>query len=69
VSLPQIYSVFIEQLQTLFRPEHRLGRLKEFTRYFAQNYQFGHYLASRIQSCNSVEEAAERAKIFFETSM
>ena len=68
VSLPVIYSDFFGFLQELFRPEYRLGRLKEFTRYFAQNYQFGHYLSSRIQSCNSMEEAEERAKLFFETN-
>jgi tRNA-dihydrouridine synthase B len=66
VSLPGMYSAFLEHLE-LFRPPYRLGRLKEFTHYFARNFQFGHHLASRVQSSNSVDEARERAANFFET--
>ena len=67
VSLPELFGAFIDHLNGLFRPEYRLGRLKEFTHYFARNYQFGHHLASRVQSSASVEEARERAGKFFET--
>jgi len=66
VFLPDIYDNFIKLINQFFRPERRLGRLKEFTHYFARNFQFGHLLGSRIQSSNSVEEAQERACIFFE---
>jgi tRNA-dihydrouridine synthase B len=66
VSLPAVYGSFIDHLE-LYRLEYRLGRLKEFTHYFARNYKFGHLLASRVQSSASVDEARERAGIFFET--
>jgi tRNA-dihydrouridine synthase B len=66
VSLPMVYGSFVDNLNELFRPEYRLGRLKEFTHYFARNYRFGHYLASRVQSSASVKEAKERADVFFE---
>jgi tRNA-dihydrouridine synthase B len=66
ISLPLIYSNFIDLISELFRPERRLGRLKEFTHYFAQNYKFGHQLGSRIQSSGSMDEAIERASMFFE---
>lgn len=66
VSLPVVYGSFIDHLE-LYRTEYRLGRLKEFTHYFARNYQFGHLLASRVQSSASVDEVRERAGIFFET--
>lgn len=66
VSLPLVYGNFIDLLNELFRPERRLGRLKQFTPYFAQNYRFGHLLATRVQSSKSVDEARERAGIFFE---
>jgi nifR3 family TIM-barrel protein len=66
VSLPVVYGSFLDHLE-LYRLEYRLGRLKEFTHYFARNYQFGHLLASRVQSSASVDEARERAGIFFET--
>ncbi|HWR72541.1 MAG TPA: tRNA-dihydrouridine synthase family protein [Nitrospirota bacterium] len=65
VSLPALYATFLDRLE-LFRPQYRIGRLKEFTHYFARNYQFGHYLASRVQSSMSVDEARERARLFFE---
>ncbi len=65
VSLPMVYGSFIDHLE-LYRPEYRLGRLKEFTHYFARNYKFGHLLASRVQSSASVDEVRERAGVFFE---
>jgi tRNA-dihydrouridine synthase len=68
VFLPAVYTNFIELITESFRPERRLGRLKEFTHYFARNFQFGHLLSSRIQGSTSVEEAQERAGIFFETN-
>ena len=68
VFLPVVYGNFIDLINELFRPERRLGRLKEFTHYFARNYKFGHQLSSRIQSSTSVEEARERAAIFFENN-
>jgi len=67
VSLPLLYGSYIDMITRLFRPEHRLGRLKQFTHYFAQNYSFGHSLASRVQSSASMDEARERADAFFET--
>ncbi|MBI5634434.1 MAG: tRNA-dihydrouridine synthase family protein [Nitrospirae bacterium] len=67
VSLPDIYAAFIEALVTDYRPIYHLGRLKEFTHYFARNYKFGHTLATRVQSSSSVEEARERAMTFFES--
>lgn len=66
VSLPAMYGAFIDLLCELFRPEYRLGRLKQFTHYFARNYKFGHHLASRVQSSVSVDEVRERAEAFFE---
>jgi tRNA-dihydrouridine synthase B len=65
VSLPLVYNKFIHLINELFRPERRLGRLKEFTHYFAGNYKFGHQLRSRVQSSSSVDEARQRAEIFF----
>jgi tRNA-dihydrouridine synthase len=65
VSLPDIYAAFFEALNADYRPIYRLGRLKEFTRYFARNYKFGHSLASRVQSSSRMDEAKERAGTFF----
>ena len=65
VSLPDVYAAFIEALNADYRPIYRLGRLKEFTHYFARNYKFGHSLACKVQSSSSMEEASGRAGTFF----
>lgn len=67
-SLPRVYHDFCQALQERFRVERRLGRLKEFTHYFATNYAFGHHLASRVQSSASMGEALGRAADFFSRS-
>lgn len=63
--LPRIYLEMVTALAARFRPERRLGRLKEFTHYFARNYSFGHHLAAAVQSSGSMEQAWERALVFF----
>ena len=65
VSLPVVYMAFFEALNADYRPIYRLGRLKEFTHYFAHNYKFGHSLACKVQSSSSMDEAIERAGAFF----
>lgn len=66
VSLPAIYNNFINLLVTQFPPDRRLGRLKDFTHYFAANFTFGHHLALLVQNSRSVEEAKEKVGVFFE---
>ncbi|GAB6192437.1 tRNA-dihydrouridine synthase family protein [Desulfocastanea catecholica] len=61
----QMYSHFITLLEKRFAPERRLGRLKQFTRYFAVSFPFGHHLAAAIQNSTSIEEARRRADDFF----
>lgn len=64
-NLPKAYMEFKHALEQRFRVERRLGRLKEFTHYFAENYFFGHHLATRVQSCDSVDAAWRVAVDFF----
>ncbi len=64
INLPWIYSRFALGLAR-FRPERRLGRLKEFTHYFALNYAFGHHLAMAVQKSPTVFTAWQRALDFF----
>ena len=65
ICLPRLYGEVIRGLIERFRPERRLGRLKEFTHYFAGNFFFGHQLASAVQASRSFEDACERATAFF----
>ncbi len=66
VCLPVVYADFVSALQKRFVPERRLGRLKEFTHYFAENYFFGHTLACKVQDARSVSHAWHRACVFFQ---
>lgn len=65
VCLPYLYQKFVVALVERFQPDRRLGRLKEFTHYFAKNYFFGHHLATKVQASVSLEEAWSRAVEFF----
>lgn len=64
-----IYFRFIELLSERFAEERQLGRLKQFTHYFAVNYMFGHQLATAVQTSVSMDEAKKRAYAFFEKVM
>lgn len=68
VDKPALYRRFAALLDESFAPERRLGRLKEFTHHFAQNYAFGHNLASAVQSSRTRAEALDRAEEFFLTA-
>lgn len=65
VCLPLLYQRFVGALVERFQADRRLGRLKEFTHYFAKNYFFGHHLASKVQASSTLEEAWSRAVTFF----
>jgi len=64
INLPCLYARFALGL-TRFRPERRLGRLKEFTHYFALNYPFGHHLAMGVQKSATPVGAWHQAVDFF----
>jgi len=65
-SLTELFFRFAEKICDRFRAERRLGRLKQFTEYYSANFQFGHHLRSAVQSSSSMEEALEKATMFFE---
>lgn len=66
--LSEMYFRFITLLEARFQPERRLGRLKQFTHYYAENFAFGHHLATGVQNADSIEEASDTARQFFEKS-
>lgn len=65
VSRPELFWRFVELLEERFAPERQLGRLKQFSYYFAASFLFGHHLGAAIQSSNSVDEAKIKASQFF----
>lgn len=62
---PDVYLRFANLLVKSLEPTRRLGRLKEFTAYFAQPYTFGHTLESKVQSAPDFAEAMARVEAFF----
>lgn len=60
-----IFFEFIELLEKQFAPERRLGRLKQFTHYYASSFSFGHHFATAIQTSSSMEQASCHARHYF----
>jgi tRNA-dihydrouridine synthase len=58
----RLYRYTLEDLP----PERAIGRLKEFTTYFSQNFFFGHELFKRTQRARNVAEMHESAMSFLE---
>lgn len=61
----EIFEKFISLLEDRFRKERRIGRLKQFTQYYASSFQFGHHLITAVQTSKDIEQARERARQFF----
>jgi len=68
IQVKDVYFRFTELLQERFLPERRLGRLKQFTHYYAGNFTFGHHLAAKVQNSKTLKEAVEAAADFFVSS-
>lgn len=65
-SYSEVYFRFIALLEERFQPERRLGRLKQFSHYYAENFAFGHHFSSGVQNAKTLEEAGAVAAAFFE---
>lgn len=61
----EVYFRYLALLDERFPWERRLGRLKQFTHYFAQNFQYGHLLATAVQKSETLDLARQRAEEFF----
>lgn len=59
----RLYNYTLEDLS----PERAIGRMKEFTSYFSNNFFFGHELFKGCQSARSIAEVREAAMRFFES--
>lgn len=64
-STKEIFFRFFDLLEDRFARERQLGRLKQFTRYFASSFAFGHSLASSVQNADSMINARDEATLFF----
>jgi nifR3 family TIM-barrel protein len=60
-----VYRRLAKLLREHFEPPRDLYRLREFTTYFAKNYQFGHQLWKDVQNAPDARAARGLAKAFF----
>jgi len=60
-----MFDRFAALLEERFPVERRLGRLKQFSHYFARNFRFGHLLATSVQKSETMDEAKRQAEEFF----
>ena len=65
ISEKETFFRFFALVEERFAAERRLGRLKQFTAYFAEPMLFGHLLASAVQASSTMSEAEKRAEEFF----
>jgi tRNA-dihydrouridine synthase B len=63
-----VWTCFYEYTCEDFRPEKAIGRIKEFTAYFARNFIYGHELFRRVQSAPDLAELKKRAFAFLSAS-
>ena len=73
--MPQIAISYAEVWERLynytcgdFPPEKTIGRMKQFTAYFAQNFFFGHELFRGVQNARNLDELRTAALHFLETN-
>lgn len=59
-----VWKDFFSYVLEDFPPERAIGRIREFSKYFAQNFLFGHELYRGIQGASSLELINKRAVRF-----
>jgi tRNA-dihydrouridine synthase B len=68
VNYAAVWSTFYHYVLEDFPKEKAIGRIKEFSKYFAQNFLFGHEFYRRIQASSSLEAIFANALRFLEAN-
>jgi tRNA-dihydrouridine synthase B len=68
VDYRDVWTDFYDYTCEDFRPEKAIGRLKEFTAYFARNFIYGHELFRKVQSAPDLETVKKKAVEFLSSS-
>lgn len=64
----QVWKTFFLYTIEDFPEERALGRIKEFSAYYARNFFYGHELYRLVQSARSLEEILARASNFLQSN-
>jgi tRNA-dihydrouridine synthase B len=67
VDFVSVWSSLYDYILEDFSREKALGRIKEYSKYFAQNFLFGHEMYRKIQTACSLEILRENAMRFLES--
>ena len=60
----EIWNRYFDYCTEDFPPERAIGRIKEFTTYYARNFLFGQQLYGAVQSAETLESCFKRANAF-----
>jgi tRNA-dihydrouridine synthase B len=63
-----IWRRYYDYVNEDFAPERAIGRLKEFTKYYACNFFFGHLLRNAVQKAQTLGELHDEAVKFLEAN-
>ena len=64
VNYTEVWETFHRYTLQDFPPEKAIGRIKEFSTYFARNFFFGHEFYRKVQGSKSLEEVYDSAMAF-----
>jgi tRNA-dihydrouridine synthase B len=64
IDFPEVWTRLYDYTLEDFPPEKAIGRIKEFTAYYARNFMFGHELFRRVQSAPDLSSLKSRAQEF-----
>ena len=64
VDYAEVFKRYFGYVNEDFPPQKAIGRLKEFTKYYACNFSFGHQLTTAVQNAQSLEVLYDEAMKF-----
>jgi tRNA-dihydrouridine synthase len=64
IDYAEVFQRYFGYVNEDFPPQKAIGRLKEFTKYYACNFSFGHQLRSEVQNAEKIEDLYEKAMGF-----
>lgn len=68
IDYAEVFQRYFGYVNEDFPPQKAIGRLKEFTKYYACNFSFGHQLRSAVQNAQSLEVLYDEAMKFLKAN-
>ncbi len=66
IDMQEVWNRLFDYVTEEFRPERAIGRMKQFTSYFGQNFTYGHTLYSSMINTGSLDDIYSAANTFLE---